>query len=256
MVDGLVLSAWRLSQEYWARDRALVPRKRFLEITGAQILIDVGLAEERGDFIYVSGTTDYHEWRIKKQEAGRKGGLKSQENFSSKLKQAQANSSKLNPHLSSPHLISSHLSSPQLNSTQNEENTNTLRPPPRKRERAASKSGPVWDVYREQYATRYGIDPVRNAKVNGQLASLVARLGSEEAPLVAKFYVRSNLAFYVQRQHPVDFLLRDCETLRTQMLTGKQVTNMEARAAENRQQIVNSFGKFLTPEEETNGNPK
>ncbi len=79
----------------------------------------------------------------------------------------------------------------------------------------------TWTAYCDGYRERYGVDPVRNAKVNGQLAQLVGRLGVD-SPSVAAFFVALQDQFYVKQMHPVDLLLRDAEKLRTQWATGRR----------------------------------
>lgn len=81
----------------------------------------------------------------------------------------------------------------------------------------------TWNAYSSAFLARYGVDPLRNAKTNGQLANLVSRLGAEQAPRVAAFYVAHQGAYYAQRAHSVDALLIDAEKLRVEMLTGKRV---------------------------------
>lgn len=82
-----------------------------------------------------------------------------------------------------------------------------------------SKTAEIWEGYRTAYQRRYGVAPLRNAKVNGQLAQLVDRLGADEAPAIVEFYVRSDHAFYVNAGHVLDPAVRDAEKLRTQWLT-------------------------------------
>lgn len=81
-------------------------------------------------------------------------------------------------------------------------------------------SAALWDAYAEAFEARYGAQPVRNATVNGVLSQVVARIGGE-APDVARFFLKSENALYVRATHPVQLLLRDCEGLRTQWVTGK-----------------------------------
>lgn len=89
----------------------------------------------------------------------------------------------------------------------------------------------TWDAYANAFFNRYGTEPVRNAKVNGQIANLVKRLG-EEAPHIATFYVSHNKGWYVQKMHAVDYLLSDAESLRTQWATNTQMTESKARTAD------------------------
>lgn len=93
----------------------------------------------------------------------------------------------------------------------------------------------TWLAYSEAYRTRYGVYPVRNARVNGQLAQFVQRLGAEEAPLVAAFYLRHNRALYVSAKHATNLLLRDAEGLRTELFSGRMVTDTAARQVDKKQ---------------------
>ena len=78
----------------------------------------------------------------------------------------------------------------------------------------------TWEAYSEAYESRYATAPLRNAKVNGQLASLLKRIPIEEAPEVARFYVGHTDRFYCQAGHAVDLLLLHAEKLRTEWATG------------------------------------
>lgn len=113
-----------------------------------------------------------------------------------------------------------------------------------KRAPKPAASAEVWDFYSKAYALKYGTDPVRNAKINAQMAQLVARLGAD-APFVAGHYLKHQNALYVRATHPVDLLLRDAESLRTAWITGNQVTQTQASQADKTQTNVNVFGPML-----------
>lgn len=100
---------------------------------------------------------------------------------------------------------------------------------------AAEGAGPsaasrCWLRYASAFKLRHGAFPPRNAKANGILAQLVGRLGAEEAPEVAEFYVKHDDPFYVKATHPVTLLLRDAEKLRTQWATGGRPTGLKPGA--------------------------
>lgn len=102
---------------------------------------------------------------------------------------------------------------------------------------SSSKTTHTWEAYATAYRERYGAAPVRNAKVNGILSRFVERLGEEEAPQVATFYLTHNRPFYVSARHATDLLLRDAEGLRTEWVTGTKATTLEARSAEQRDSV-------------------
>ncbi|MDY7559933.1 hypothetical protein QN366_04975 [Pseudomonas sp. CCC3.2] len=93
----------------------------------------------------------------------------------------------------------------------------------------------TWNAYSNAYYDRYGAEPVRNAKVNGQVAQLVSRLGAAEAPHVAAFYVAINDSFYLRSSHEFGLLVARAEGIRTQWVTGRQVNSVTARQMENTQ---------------------
>lgn len=108
-----------------------------------------------------------------------------------------------------------------------------------------SPTAPLWQAYSQTYRQRYGVNPVRNAKVNGQFSQLLKRLGAEESPHVAAHYVRHNKQLYVSAKHSVDLLLRDAEGLRTEWATNTMTTNAEARQLDARQGNFNAFAPLL-----------
>ena len=98
----------------------------------------------------------------------------------------------------------------------------------------------TWDAYTIAYLDRYGVEPVRNAKVNAQIAQLVQRLGADEAPQVAMFYVTVNDSFFIRASHELGLLVARAEGIRTQWLTGRQVNAVTARQMENTQANINA----------------
>lgn len=103
----------------------------------------------------------------------------------------------------------------------------------------------TWEAYATAYLARYGTDPVRNAKVNGQFANFLQRVSAEEAPHIAAFYVGHNSQFYVKKMHAVDCLLADAEKLRTEWFTRTTMTESQARQADRTQANGNVFGKLI-----------
>jgi hypothetical protein len=104
----------------------------------------------------------------------------------------------------------------------------------------------TWSAYSAAYLQRYGVEPTRNATVNGQLAQFVGRVPQEEAPEIAAFFVRHNKSFYISSRHAVGALLKDAEGLRTEWLSGRTVTDTEAKQADRTQANANVFGKLIT----------
>jgi hypothetical protein len=112
-----------------------------------------------------------------------------------------------------------------------------------------SPTAGIWAAYSDAYEVRYHVKPVRNAKVNGQLSQLLKRLGTDEAPLVAQFFVGHNNRYYVQKMHAVDCLLSDAEKIRTEWATGRRVTSTAASEADRIQDTGDMWGRIAAEHE-------
>lgn len=111
----------------------------------------------------------------------------------------------------------------------------------------------TWQAYSDAYFDRYSTEPVRNAKVNTQVINFVKRIGHDEAPHVAGFFVGSNNSYYVGRMHSVDCLLNDAEKIRTEWATGRRITQSKAKQLDNSQNNLDSVGEALRILEAGNG---
>ena len=94
----------------------------------------------------------------------------------------------------------------------------------------------TWKAYSDAYASRYGANPVRNATINAKVKQFVQRIGYDESPAVAAFFVSTvNEAFVVRKFHEVGLLLNGAETYRTQWATGQSMTSTRARQVDKSQ---------------------
>lgn len=100
---------------------------------------------------------------------------------------------------------------------------------------AKEANAETWQAYSDSYFNRYGAEPVRNAKANKMISEIVKRLGAEEAPHVAFYFVGINDSWYVKNIHDLGILLSKCESIRTQWATGTQMNGVTARQIENTQ---------------------
>jgi phage replication O-like protein O len=113
----------------------------------------------------------------------------------------------------------------------------------------------TWNAYKTAYEKRYGIGPIRNARVSSQIKQFVGRIGYEESPHVAAFFVSHNDSFYARKAHSVGVMLADAEKLRTEWATGKQFTQPEFKTAGQlrNENIDRAVAEFLG---ETSSDPK
>ena len=103
----------------------------------------------------------------------------------------------------------------------------------------------VWDAYCVGYHERYGLDPPRNAKANTLCKQLVERLGLDEAITVAGWYPSHRGRWHVEKGHALGVLVTECEALRTQWATGKQITSAHAREEDGREKRGQVWDKLI-----------
>lgn len=104
-----------------------------------------------------------------------------------------------------------------------------------------TKTALTWAAYEAAYRQRYGVSPVRNKKVNAQLAQFLTRVPEAVAPRIAEFYVQHPDKFYVLKQHPVGLLLHDAEGLHTQWKAQINITSSNLGVLDKQATIMNAF---------------
>lgn len=116
--------------------------------------------------------------------------------------------------------------------TQAETITSTDSVPTKATESGKPLSSDVFLQYAAAFKLRYGVFPVRNAKINGMLGKYMQRVPHAEAAEIAAFYVAHNRGLYTNASHPIELLLRDAESLRMEWATGrKTVTKINGQHA-------------------------
>lgn len=91
-----------------------------------------------------------------------------------------------------------------------------LRPPGTKPPEEPTAGTQVFLAYSAAYEQVYSVAPVRDAKTASQCKTLVERLGAEEAPQIAAWFVTHRDPFYVRSAHSLDLLVRDYQRVRTE----------------------------------------
>jgi hypothetical protein len=71
---GVWIDAAMIAQEFWKKDRSLIPRHLFSAIDNHQALLESGLVEEKDHGFYLLGSRDQFDWMIERIEAASNGG--------------------------------------------------------------------------------------------------------------------------------------------------------------------------------------
>jgi hypothetical protein len=103
----------------------------------------------------------------------------------------------------------------------------------------------TWTSYSNAYFEKYQTEPVRNAKVSSQVKDFVKRIGYEESPHVAAWFLNHTSAFYVQSGHVFGSLAKDAEKLRTEWATGKSMNANRARQVERAGSMVDVVNEII-----------
>lgn len=121
--------------------------------------------------------------------------------------------------------------------------------PGEKKINGASKHVPetadTWTAYAKAYTDRWGTAPLRSAHINSLVKKFVERVPLADAPHVAAFFCQSQKALYVNSHHAVQLLVRDANALHTEWVTGKQLTQTEARQQDQTAARGNVWGGVL-----------
>lgn len=116
-----------------------------------------------------------------------------------------------------------------------------------KKQKSPAKTAQVWNAYSTAFFNRYGTEPTSNARVSAQLSQFIDRIGADDAPHVAAFYLQSSNRYYVQKCHAVGPMLADAEALRTQWATGNTMTEGKARSTDRLGDISSIINGHFDP---------
>lgn len=83
--------------------------------------------------------------------------------------------------------------------------------------KAPSAVSQCFQAYKDGLKARYDVDYPSSAKVNGQLANMVARLGAEGALATVRYFLTREDAWIVRRRHALDVLVKDPERWNVEM---------------------------------------
>lgn len=90
----------------------------------------------------------------------------------------------------------------------------------------------TWEFYKQAYLERYGIEPVRNARVNRNILDFVKQVGAN-APQMIYFFVFHNNSWYVQKGHDTGTLLQNVQAIARDWAKGYQTTQTYAKQGES-----------------------
>jgi hypothetical protein len=101
----------------------------------------------------------------------------------------------------------------------------------------------AWQAYSEAFRGKFGVDPIRNARVMGQMKHFIDRVGQADAPNILRFYLQQHDRWTVQNGHTVAVALQQAEKLAAGYRGAKMITEGEAREIDKRQTSSNNVDR-------------
>ena len=215
---GLCVIAWNLAHKWFNHHpENLIPFAEWEREPELFLVEKYGLAERKENGVYVKGSKDACEYLTKKSEAGRRGGLKSQENFRSKQKQIEQNQPS----------YSFSFSNSSSNTISNSENKEKKK----KKETAGAvvndSTRKLISCYCELWKKRYGANPSFSGKWVGNAKTLFKDHGEKKSLELIEAFLEMNDSYFIGRRHPFDMILTDIAKISHFASTGAQITKTE-----------------------------
>jgi hypothetical protein len=246
--DGVALRMWRLSQIYF-RVGGLVPIELFEKIPHWQEFEAVGLADRRKDGVYIKGQRERFAWIQARSDAGKVGGPAA----AKKRKENKRRTATSNDDTNQQPTSSSSSSSSPSSSSSTSDSVSKKSLSRAKAQRSPAKTSAVWEAYSEAYTERFGNPPADNVEERKHLSRLIDKIGADDAPEIARFYLKHPNAFYIGKGYPTWLLAQDAQKLRSEWQRGSVITGQKAREIERKYTNAEAFGLIDTVEEKKHG---
>lgn len=213
--DAAAVNMWRVAQGFWADGRMLVPKHIFETIEFAEDLLGACLAELRGEFVYVRGSSAWLDWTAEKRAAAKAGGKKSSQRPRNAKGQLQK-SSKQSPSKTQAEskLIQASDSDSDSGSGSSSDSIAILEKSP---------VNPV-KFYCDLWKEKNGKSPDIRGKEAGQINQLASDLGIDRACQIMLAYFSMPDPFYIKRGYDVSTMISNLAAIGQFEANGKILT--------------------------------
>lgn len=230
LADGVAASAWRLAQEFWKREQALVPKSLFDSLRGALELIRVGLADVREGFVYVRGSSAYLDWIREQREIAKIAGKKSAEIRRAKTGSAQPKGDKITERRPNGPRTESNVAEPSVSFSSSFSSSEI-------QERSAGKAVAVAPAsasqdsgakliaaYIRAFKAKYGDQtrPEITGKTAGQVKALLKSVPIERAVQLVQVYLQMDDRWFETKHHDFGTFIENLTKIGVALDTGQQ----------------------------------
>lgn len=241
---GAVVRCWMMGQEFWKHSDNGIPKSEWKKQRLNDALITCGLAEDRGDFVFIIGSEKHFAWIRQKVEAGSEGGIESgkarRETIEEKPKrnEAQPSAAKRSEPSSLSSLSSSLSSQDSLSFSKDEKNQKT---PPAN---AGAFIGTYCRVWKDKYEAR----PEITGKEQGIAKRLTKDIGSERASELVESFLLMNDGWFLQKRHDLSTFEQNLNAVVQFHETGKTITRSDAKNIERQDSLQNQLKRIAEGE--------
>lgn len=232
---GVLVEAWCIAQQFWKNSDNGIPKTVWLQNELAHEIIDVGFAEERGEFVYIKGSAKNFAWLRSSVNNGRKGGLthRGVDNHSEK---SEARLSKSNP--PTPPLTPSLKKEELRIRTKGEPRELGFAPNSNSKELATQneigkQSSVLIGTYVKAYQGRYGpkARPEITGKAQGNCRAIVKDLGIDRACELIQVYLQINDQWFEKKNYDLVTFMENLNKISLAASTGEQPSDLSATQA-------------------------
>lgn len=249
---GALVMAWIVAQEFWKHSQNGIPKSAWKKRLLCNELIACGLAEDRGEFVYMCGSKRQFAWLTQRVEAGRKGGStrnspvignhKVISEATAKRGQADAKPPTLPPPPSPPPSLSLSLTQKQ----RKEENTVAAQPSAPPDGGAHDKIAYFAERWKEKYRGSYTVIP----KEAGLVKNSFKGMGLDRFKSLVDAYFQMHEGGFLAKRHDITSLAMNVPKISLFAQNGIKVTRHDINQIELREHNSNVFSK-LEKERET-----
>lgn len=229
MADGAAVKMWRIAQENWKHSCRLIPKQIFFSLEHASLLLGCGLAEERGDAVYVKGSSQYLDWVREKKEKAAENGAKGGKKSAQRPRDAQG---KLLPKSAKVQADAkqkpseSKLSVSISGSGGSDEPATTI-------VLAASGADKFIAGFCERFKAKYGTNPDITGKEAGIAKRVAKDLSAEKVETYLDAFFSLPDPWLIKRRHPMEAFEAKKNELAVFAQNGEFMTNRQAQQADS-----------------------
>lgn len=241
LADGAIIKAWRLAQEFWKKNKGLVPKDLFETLPNFEKIVESKLADVRESFVYVRGSSAYLDWVREKREQASDAGKKSAESRKKKngtaqplggkqSKTAKKSSNESNENrtefngIEPSDSISGSYSGSSSVSNSDSENLSASR---------SKKANAFIARYCENFKLKYNTNPEITGKDSGIAKRVCKGLSEEKIDLYLDAYFQMPDAYVIKAKHPLALFESKFNEITVFANSGKFTTMKEARQVDN-----------------------